>query len=302
MGFILFIILIGIAIYYIAKWQKTGEKGSSSDNFSNPYADNQSQDNGTYYRQGTGGRSSNNSGGSNYARWIGGGLGWAFGGPIGGILGFMMGSMFQNGGANRLFGQGVPQQTSNFNVSLVVLSAAVMKADGTVRKSELDYVKRFFVHNFGTEMAQEYVKMLGEIIKQDFDVKAVAQQVGQYMDYASKLQLLHYLFGIAQADGSVSKSETDLLSQIAASMRISSADYESLKAMFVKNTDSAYTILGINHDASEEEIKAAYREMAKKYHPDKVAHLGDDVKKAAEEKFQSVNEAYEAIKKERGIK
>ncbi|MBN2638988.1 MAG: TerB family tellurite resistance protein [Bacteroidales bacterium] len=214
----------------------------------------------------------------------------------------MMGSMFQNGGANRIFGQGVPQQTGNFNVSLVVLSAAVMKADGTVKKSELDYVKKFFVHNFGTAAAQQYVKMLGEILKQDFNVNEVAQQVGHYMDYASKLQLLHYLFGIAQADGSVSKSETDLLSMISASMSIPSADFESLKAMFVKNTDSAYTILGIKHDATEEEIKAAYREMAKKYHPDKVAHLGDDVKKAAEEKFQSVNEAYEAIKRERGIK
>ncbi|MBN2616326.1 MAG: molecular chaperone DjiA [Bacteroidales bacterium] len=214
----------------------------------------------------------------------------------------MMGSMFQNGGVNRVFGQGVPQQTGNFNVSLVVLSAAVMKADGKVTKSELDYVKKFFVHNFGTEVAQQYVKMLGEILKQDFDVSAVAQQIGQYMDYASRLQLLHYLFGIAQADGSVSKSEVELLSRISASMRIPVADYESLKAMFVKNTDSAYTILGIKHDATEEEIKTAYREMAKKYHPDKVSHLGEDVKKAAEEKFQSVNEAYETIKKERGIR
>lgn len=300
MGFIILIILIGVAVYYISKWQ-TSSTGNTTSN-SNPYSsNNQSRDTGPYSSQAARGQRSGSGGGS-YARWIGGGLGWAFGGPIGGILGFMMGSMFQNGGVNRVFGQGVPQQTGNFNVSLVVLSAAVMKADGKVTKSELDYVKKFFVHNFGTEVAQQYVKMLGEILKQDFDVSAVAQQIGQYMDYASRLQLLHYLFGIAQADGSVSKSEVELLSRISASMRIPVADYESLKAMFVKNTDSAYTILGIKHDATEEEIKTAYREMAKKYHPDKVSHLGEDVKKAAEEKFQSVNEAYETIKKERGIR
>lgn len=295
-------ILIGVAIYYISKWQTSSNGNTTSNN--NPYSSaNQSSDTGPYASTGANGRQSNfGSGGGSYARWIGGGLGWAFGGPIGGILGFMMGSMFQNGGVNRVFGQGIPQQTGNFNVSLVVLSAAVMKADGKVTKSELDYVKKFFVHNFGTEVAQQYVKMLGEILKQDFDVSAVAQQIGQYMDYASRLQLLHYLFGIAQADGSVSQSETDILSRISASMGVPVADYESLKAMFVKNTDSAYTILGIKHEATEEEIKTAYREMAKKYHPDKVSHLGEDVKKAAEEKFQSVNEAYETIKKERGIR
>ena len=303
MSFIILMIFIGVAIYYIAKWQTPANKRTST-NQSNPYTQtgNQGGDTGPYSASGARNRRSNGPNG-NYAKWVGGGLGWAFGGPIGGVLGFMLGSMFNGGnGANRGYRPGMPTQTGDFNVSLLVLTAAVMKADGKVLKSELDYVKKFFVHNFGEQSAQQYVKMLGEILKQDFDVNAVAQQIGQYMDYASRLQLLHYLFGIAQADGGVSKSEVDLISRIAASMRIPVGDFESLKAMFVKNTDSAYTILGIKHDATEEEIKTAYREMAKKYHPDKVSHLGDDVKKAAEEKFQSVNEAYESIKKERGMK
>ena len=62
-----------------------------------------------------------------------------------------------------------------------------------------------------------------------------------------------------------------------------------------------YEVLGVDKSASAEDIKKAYRKMAIKYHPDKVATLGEDVQKAAEEKFKAVNQAYEAICKERGI-
>jgi DnaJ like chaperone protein len=72
--------------------------------------------------------------------------------------------------------------------------------------------------------------------------------------------------------------------------------------MFVKETDSAYKILEIHSSATDEELKKAYREMALKYHPDKVSHLGEEVREAAEKKFQTVTEAYETIKKQRGIK
>ena len=61
--------------------------------------------------------------------------------------------------------------------------------------------------------------------------------------------------------------------------------------------------MGIQIDptATDEEIKKAYRRMAKKYHPDLVNDLGEDVKKSATEKFRSINEAYESLKKQRGI-
>ena len=122
------------------------------------------------------------------------------------------------------------------------------------------------------------------------------------MDYSSKLQLMHYLWGIAQADGHIDTSEKNLLEQIAANLGIAPADAESIKAMFVHSTDEAYKILEVDQNASNDEIKKAFRKMAVKYHPDKVSHLGDDYKKAAEEKIKKVNEAYEQIKKERGFK
>ena len=251
----------------------------------------------------TGDNNSNNQGrrnGKNYGKWIGGGLGWAFGGPLGAIIGFAIGSIFSNSSESDQYIGNTAQQR-DFNVSLLVLSAAVMKADGSIKKSELDYVKRFFLTNFGQERAEKYILMLREILKQDIQVYEVSQQVGRFMDYSSKLQLLHYLFGIASADGSTHDNEIDVISIIAKYMGVSSSDFQSIKAMFVQQVDSAYKILGIDSNATDEDVKKAYREMAKKYHPDKVAYLGEDVRKSAEQKLQEVNEAYEKIKKQRGF-
>ena len=237
------------------------------------------------------------------------GLGWAFGGPIGAIIGYALGGLF-SGVRPRTMRSEVNQQFGNteekrdFNVTLLVLSAAVMKADGVVKKSELDYVKRFFLQNFGQQRAENYIKMLREILDKDYNLYDVSRQVGQYMDYSSRLQLLHYLFGIASADGVVSNAEIDVIHTISLYMGLSDIDYQSIKAMFVKEAnseDNAYKILGIDPSATDEEVKKAYREMAKKNHPDLVSNLGDDVREAAEKKFQEINQAYETIKKQRGL-
>ena len=235
-----------------------------------------------------------------------GGLGWVFWGPIGGIIGFVLGGVFSDSSPKQLREDvnenlGNTQEKRDFNVSLLVLSAAVMKADGAVKKSELDYVKRFFLQNFGQERAENYIKMLREILNRDYNLYEVSQQVGKNMDYSSRLQLLHYLFGIAQSDGQVSDAELSVINVISDYMGIYASDFASVKAMFVKENDNAYTILGIDPSATDEEVKRAYREMAKKNHPDLVSNLGDEVREAAEKKFQEINAAYETIKKQRGL-
>ena len=249
-----------------------------------------------------------------FGKWIGAGLGAFAGGPVGAILGFVIGSAFDSGSQNRIhdpYSQSQPYgdirsstrrpTQGGYAMSLLVLVAAVMKADGKTLKSELNYVKEFFVRNFGLESANEALKMLRDLLEQDIPVTDVCHQIQRNMDYSSRLQLLHFLFGIANADGEVHESELKLIAHISVNLGISSKDYESIRSMFVKNTDSAYKILEIDPSASDEEIKKAYRKMAMKYHPDKVSYLGDDFQKAAKEKFQKVNEAYEEIKKQRKI-
>jgi len=237
------------------------------------------------------------------------GLGWAFGGPIGGIIGYALGSLFSSNRpsvmrseVNEHFGN--TEEKRDFNVTLLVLSSAVMKADGGVKKSELDYVKRFFLQNFGQERAESYIKMLRDILDQDYNLYEVSNQVGRYMNYSSRLQLLHYLFGIAAADGNVSNLEIEVIHTISLNMGLYDSDYESIKSMFVREvntSENAYKILGVDPSATDEEVKKAYREMAKKNHPDLVSNLGEEVHQAAEKKFQEINEAYESIKKQRGM-
>lgn len=242
-----------------------------------------------------------------FGKWLAGGLGWAFFGPIGGIVGFVVGSMLDTEKGNFTDQTTAQTQqtgrttTGGYVMSLLVLVAAVMKADGKILKSELDYVKEFFVRSFGTSSAQEATRMLRDLLKQNIPVADVCRQIQKNMDYSSRLQLLHFLFGIAQADGKVDDSELRMIEMIATNMGISRKDIDSIKSMFVKNTDNDYKILELDPSATKEEIKKAYRKMAMKYHPDKVSYLGEDFQNAAKEKFQKVNEAYENIKKERNI-
>ena len=251
-----------------------------------------------------------------FGKWIGGGIGWALGGPLGGLLGYFIGSAFdsnsQTGGHSQTGFDGQPgagtgyarQQTSrgDFMVSLVVLTAAVMKADGKVTQAELNYVKQFFVRQFGVETATDGIRMLRDVLKQQIPVYEVSRQIGQMLNYSSKLQLIDYLFGISTADGQIHTNELNVIEVIARKMGISDTDFNSIKSMFVKaDADSAYKILGISPSATDDEVKKAYRKMAVENHPDKVAYLGEDVQRAAKEKFQKINEAYEAIKKQRGF-
>lgn len=243
---------------------------------------------------------------SRYGKWIMGGLGWALGGPLGGILGFIMGSAFDsmNSGEYEFRGRQVNTGTGpgDFRISLLVLSAAVMKADGKMLKSELNYIKAFFLQNFGKQATQHYMHAFRDILKQDIPLQDVCFQIRNNMDLHSRLQLLHFLYGVALADGHADPSEIRTLEKISDWLGINKSDYLSIKNMFVKDTDSAYKILEVSPDATDEEVKRAYRALALKYHPDRVNHLGEEFQQAAKEKFQKMNEAYDTIKKQRGIK
>ena len=240
---------------------------------------------------------------SSFAKWIGGGLGWALGGPIGALIGFAIGSFI--GAKLETVEKSQNRRTTttsgDFKISLLVLIACMMKADGHPKKSELEIVKRFLVNNFGEEGALEALSILKNLLEKDIDERQVAEQIYRYTNYATRLELIHLLFDIAYADHQVSTSELTLIERIAGIFHISRLDFESLKAPYIKQVDInwAYKALEIEPSASVDEIKKAYRKMAMKYHPDKVNTLGEDVKKKATEKFRSINEAYETLKMER---
>jgi DnaJ like chaperone protein len=240
-----------------------------------------------------------------FGKWIGGGLGFALGGPIGGLLGFFLGSFVDSstGGMWQQTGQRTVYRTTpgDFGVSLIVLIAAVMKADGKVLKSELDYVKRFFLSQFGPGMTHEALEILRDMLKKDIPLPDVCAQIRNNMDYASRLQLIHILYNISAADNRFEPAEIKVIKSIADNLGISSADYESIRNMFIPATDASYRVLEVERTATDEELKAAYRKMALKYHPDKVSHLGEDFRRSAEEKFKAVNEAWEKIKRERNM-
>ena len=227
-------------------------------------------------------------------KWLFGSLGWALGGSLGAIMGYTIGSMTSK--ANK------KTQRGDFGAAMVVLFAAVIKADGELKKTELNFIKQFFIQNFGTKYAQEIMPVLKKILNQNINIEEICYQIKINMDMSSKLQLIHILFGLSKADNQIHKSEISIINKISDLIGIKNPDFHSIQAMFVENTKAAYEVLGIDEKQNNEEIKNAYRKMAKKYHPDKVSHLGEDFAKFAEQKFKAVNDAYQKIKKERNIK
>ncbi|MCB0473107.1 MAG: TerB family tellurite resistance protein [Flavobacteriaceae bacterium] len=244
---------------------------------------------------------------ASFSKWIGGALGWSVGGPIGAILGFVLGSLvdgFSEADVKQFKHTNTGTEAGDFEISLLVLAAVVIKADGKVNRSELDFVRSSFVSMYGKERANGAFKLFNGIVKKNtISTRQVCMQIRQHMAHPSRLQLLHFLFSIANADGHISESELSVISQIAGYLYINQRDFDSIKAMFYSTSESydPYTVLEIEKNATNEEVKAAYRKMAKKHHPDKLRHLGEDHIKGAEEKFRQIQKAYERIQNERGM-
>lgn len=197
------------------------------------------------------------------------------------------------------------QRTSVNDVAtmLMALSAAVMKADGKVLKAELDFVKTFFSHQFGPRFSTEHLQTLKRFLdSSNIPLDQICHDIKMRMAPEVRVQLIHYLFGIAKSDGDVSSSEMNVIQSIADKLGIPRVEFDSVKNMFYRDTNSDYKVLGIEPNATDDEVKKAYRQMAVKFHPDKVAQMGEEFQKGAKEKFQKIQDAYEAIKKQRGFK
>ncbi|MBA3680913.1 MAG: TerB family tellurite resistance protein [Bacteroidetes bacterium] len=232
---------------------------------------------------------------------------------MGAFLGFVIGSFIDNfmaakaktGKGQSVFDyyqQHAARPHEDFATMLMALSATVMKADGKALKVELEYIKAFFAQQFGPQYSATHLQTLKHFLDApSIPLDEICNDINMRTTLEVRIQLMHYLFGIAKADGHVADAEINVLKHIAALLQIPSSDFETLKNMFYRDVNSDYHMLGIEPSATEEEIKKAYRQMAVRYHPDKVIHMGDEFQKGAKEKFQKIQDAYESIKKSRGI-
>ncbi|WGK65725.1 TerB family tellurite resistance protein [Croceiramulus getboli] len=245
-------------------------------------------------------------------KWLAAIIGFTFRGFFGAVVGYLIGSLIDSftkgslgGGSfqNPFQGGATHVSPGDFELNLLSLASVVIKADGTISQREMDYVQKYFVQAYGKERANATFRTFNEVIKKrEVSAARICNYLNQRTRYEVRLQILHFLFGIAQADGKISDPEVNMLSRIAGYFRLNSRDFESIKAMFIQKADSSYKILEIDKTATDAEVKKAFRTMAKKYHPDKLQHMDEAYRQGAEEKFRKVQEAYETIQKERGFK
>lgn len=271
-------------------------------------------------------------------KWIGGFLGFiTTGTPLGALAGFALGALFDMGlnavnspdqqttnHGNNSFRNNFSQdrqyryqqqqtyegQRNSFLFSLLVLASYIIKADGKVMHSEMEVVRQFLRLNFGEQAVREGEQVMLKLFEQQkimgtnqFQsvIRSCCTQIAQNMEYSQRLQLLNFLVMIAQADGYVAPEETTALREVALDLGLSIDELEAMLNLEKNDIESAYKVLGITADATNDEVKAAYRKMALKHHPDRVATLGEDIRKAAEKKFQEINDAKERIYKARGL-
>ena len=252
-------------------------------------------------------------------KWIGGFLGLITAGPLGALAGFVLGAIFDSSvdAVNANGGEAYAQQhvyegeRNTFRFSLLVLASYIIKADGKVMHSEMNVVRNWLRVNFGEVAVEEGESILLKLFEQQKRLGAEeyrsavissCHQLRQNMLYEQRLQLLN-LAMIAQADGVVTPQEVSALKECAVGLGLSEADVDAMLNLKDAGTslDAAYKVLGVAPTATDDEVKAAYRQLALKNHPDRVATLGEDVRKAAEKKFQEINAAKETIWKARGL-
>ena len=275
-------------------------------------------------------------------KWIGGVVGFMTMGPLGALAGYALGSMFDgvsdldqagNGGfsgsgnhgtygSDGTYGKtGAGYKTSStmgqrnsFLFSLLVMASYIIRADGKVMHSEMEYVRNFLRVNFGEQAVAEGQEILLRLFEQrkqmdqnnpmafQNTIRECGAQITQHMSYEERLQLLNFLVNIAKSDGNVCSAEIEALKEVALSLQLSLNEVDSMLNLGGDSLEESYKVLEINPSATDDEVRASYRKLALKHHPDRVTTLGEDIRKAAEMKFQQINNAKDIVYKARGMK
>ena len=239
-----------------------------------------------------------------WTTWLGGGLGWALGGPVGALLGAALGNALTDFWSKDPRGAAVPSAERDFHASLLVLASLVIKADGKVDQRELSFVREQFRQWFGTDRANEAFNFFKQVVREQPALTTVCAEVRRHMSLQGRIQIVGFLFGLAQADGAIQPSERQVIARIAQYLGIGQADFQRQELLHgsAEQRLDPYEVLGLSPSASDSDLKSAYRRLVKKYHPDALQGMGEDVVKEAEASFRQIQSAYEELCKARGIK
>ena len=230
------------------------------------------------------------------------GIGFLFGGPLGAILGAVVAGGLP--GVETVFGAGESEKERFlFYSHLVILMTLVAKADGRITGDEtakiLATLRREL--DFSEQDLEIAERLIAETERQNPSPEAIAAQYSRTAAPEVRLALLRLLWIVACADGHIDRREEQFIAGVGAAMRLSAADQRAVRAEFFSSSDQNYRLLGVDPEATDEEVREAYRRMAKQSHPDRVAHLGEEYARLAGEKFSQINAAYDGIRSERGL-
>ncbi len=225
------------------------------------------------------------------------------------IAGYFVYRFVKKVGRNRFVNASLNMQTAEYKrfiEIMVYIMMHVAKADGRISTQETQMIRQFFITQMNFDAGK--ITWLNDIIKSATESKesltTLAQEFKSQFGYESQLMLLNMVYNVAYSDGQFHNSEAKMIDQLAVLLNISAFDHQRIKMAFEAqygeiskqaNDDKYFAVLGLTNTAKKNEIKKTYRELTKKYHPDKVQHLGEDFRKEAEKKMQEINYAYDEL-------
>ena len=196
-----------------------------------------------------------------------------------------------------------PEAYEDLARDLCALFIEVAHADGDVRREEVREIRRYFETSlgYGPESLQLVRGHLKEFLARPPDLDAAARACGEQLPSDERRRLLDVLFELALVDGALQRSEREALRRAARGLGISEDDEQAIATLHLGDGDAHYAVLGLTPEATDAEVKRAFRQLAAEYHPDKAAHYGKQAAEQASRRFQEVRDAYEEIRRLRGL-
>jgi DnaJ like chaperone protein len=244
---------------------------------------------------------------------VGGTIGFVIAGPLGAIAGLAIGHALDMDSQNLQTAQRTllsPNEEAQFTFFVATFSmlAKLAKVDGRVTREEIDTVEKFMIYDLSLDPISRRVatNIFHAAIESPDNFRDFASQF--YSQFQTQPQMLDLMIDIllrvSIADGTLSPSEEELILVAVRLFNFSDQKYMTIKSKYVKDVQKYYAILESDRNDSNQHIKKQYRKLVSDYHPDKIASKGlpDEFTKFANDKFREIQEAYEVIKKERGIR